>query len=252
MLSNCIEINKHEAVSSRCTAIRKTGIYLADSYTENVKEVTNNYFYKSLKFAEALQLDKASIWPKTKMTSDEYDNCAVTNKMKSYKAIARYSDREYNQLSNYMRSETFAKKKINIERNELNEKMNAGKTKSKDEQIANSIMVKHMNMDKSEIKNTECECEEFLKLALKMYVQTCALQTKTYGSLMFRIISLWFSNKTNATVNEMVTASIHSIESYKFLVALPQITARLSNTDDEFSTIVLQIIGIFEMLLEVI
>lgn len=243
MLSNCVAICNTEAVNSRCTAIRKTGKYLADSYTENVKDVINNYFQKSLELSEIIQSNREQYLPKTKMTAIEYDNCAVTNKMKSYKAIARYADREYNQLSNYMRSEAFAKKKTNIERNQLNEKMNVGQITSKDEQIANAIMVKHMNMDKTEIKNTETECEEFLKIALKNYMETCALQTNTYGSMIFRIISLWFSNKLNVSVNALVKDSIHNIESYKFLLALPQISARLCSSNDDFSSIVGQIIG---------
>lgn len=123
-------------------------------------------------------------------------------------------------LSNYMRSEAFAKMKINIELSELNEKMNVSQITSKDERITNA-MDKRMKMDKAEIKNTKTECDEFLKLAPKNY--TCALQTDTYGSLIFPIISLWSSLKSNAIVNARsvtVNLSISVDQSYANITSI--------------------------------
>lgn len=246
LLSKCQTIQHHDAIPSRCHALRKYGKYLANSYTENVKIVIENYFTKSLTIADGLARNKDTILSKTKMSPEDYDKCLRKNKIKAYQAIAEYSDREYNQLIAYMKSDNFVKKKINVSKNEESIKSNLKNLKSqtRDEQSSFTIMSKNTSIDKNEIQNSETECRQYLQNALENYVQTCSLQNELNSSLIFRIISLWLGNNSIPEINAMMKDKIQTIASYKFLIVLPQISARIDSTkNDDFTESIKTLLG---------
>lgn len=228
----------HEAIPSRFHALRKLGKYLANTYTENVKTVIDHYFTKSLTLTNALIQKKETILAKIKMTAQDYDKCIQENQIKSYQAIAEYSDREYNRLAADIKSDNFIKKKINIDKNEANIKLfNLNKSeRPREEQSSYTIMMKNTIIDKNEIKQSESEYKEYLHRALENYIETCSMQNDFNSALILRIISLWFANKSVNEINVMMKNRIPTIPSYKFLLVLPQISAKIDTVNKDIFT----------------
>lgn len=73
------------------------------------------------------------------------------------------------------------------------------------------------------------------------YVESCILNDSLNDLIVFRIISLWFANKSNPTIYDVIKHT-SKIASYKFINVMPQITARLTNSDNQFNLFITQII----------
>lgn len=243
LLYEIIVAKQYQNSLSRVHSLRLYGEYLAQSFSENVKLIIERFFNSSLKFLQNIS-DKrnqlAQHWGQTFL--DTFDEFELDNKMKGYEAIAKYADREYIQLANYMKSEVFERKKSNYEKNSTTEKELQTMT---DKELAKQkyLMGKQLKIDKQEINNTEKEYSEYLYLALENYIKCSIIKHEFYNLEIFRIISLWFSNSTNTTIFEMLKRDLNKISSNKFLSVIPQIAARMSNKNDNFSLLVFEIMG---------
>lgn len=219
---------------------RLLGEYKAESYSESVETLIEKNFRHSFDMLVKLKENRAACV--TKGYSGEFiDKFVADNQVKAYEAIAKYADREYNQICLHMKSNEFGTKKQTIARNEQTIAQNNGPSKStmsSDTKRALAIMHGNVNIDKKEVQTIETEKAKFLLLAVTNYLKICYLSDEFNDRTVFRIISLWFANKTNAEVTTVVRSELPKIPTYKFVSALPQISARISNLDESFNRLV--------------
>lgn len=108
-------------------------------------------------------------------------------------------------------------------------------TLSKEEGTSKFLLERSIGIDKSDIESTELECTEYLRMALTHYLKTILLeQDDNNSAALFRVFSLWFSNKSDEKVLECL-ARLDQVASHKFLPMMPQIATRLSNENEPFS-----------------
>lgn len=237
-----VEIETHY---TRIISRRLLGEYKAESYSDSVETLIDKNFNYSLEMLEKLKVNRAAFVEKG-FSGEFIDTFITDNQVKAYQAIAKYSDREYNQICVHMKSNQFEMKMQTIARNEETLAENNRQIKasmSVDTKRAISIMTGNVNIDKKEVQSIETEKSKYLLLAITNYLKMCYLSDEFNDTTIFRIISLWFANKSNPEVTAIVRAECVKISSYKFVSALPQISARISNGDDDFHRLIANIMG---------
>lgn len=236
-----------ESSLCRASALRIYGEYLSDTQSENLEIIHEKCFERSLVLLSKIEESKVGICERLKLSHERMAVFIEDNRIKAYVTIAKYSDRKYQQLNAYMKSAVFERKKGSIERNKQTaDEMGKGPQMPRDMQITQHNLSKCVEIDKAEIKSTETEHDEYLKLALFNYVKACILQADPNNSLIFRIISLWISNKKHVNINKQMQKECPNIGSYKFMIVLPQLAVRISNTNNVFSNTICEILGTIE------
>lgn len=147
-----------------------------------------------------------------------------------------------------MKSDNFTKKRSTIQSHqaqvdELNQRTKRKQKLTDDEKKSLALFTKTIQIDKGDVQNTEYDSGVYLKLALTNYIKTILLEETEFNSTpLFRIFSLWFSNKVNANALELIENNFRHIPSYKFVQLLPQIASRLTNDGENFGKIVENIV----------
>lgn len=233
-----------ESSLCRATALCIYGEYMAKSQTENLKVIIKQFFEGSLIMLEKIKESKNGICERMKISTDSITPFLLENRIKAYETIARYADREHQNLNLYMKSPMFELKKFRIKKNtQTVDEMGKGSHISMDIKITQNNLRKFTEIDKNEIQATETEHYQYLTLALFNYIKACTMQMEPNNSIIFRIISLWFANKTDKKINERLQEECPKIGSYKFMTILPQLVVRISNANDVFSNTVREILG---------
>lgn len=134
----------------------------------------------------------------------------------------------------------------NIKRNEARlEEMNSRERLTKCEQQSRFILQNSIRIDRDDIESTLREYSEYLQLAIKNYLKALLLESNENtlnSSILFRIISLWLSNRSDPNATHLLERNYNRIPTYKFIPMLPQITAHLSTADDPFYVLIKQIV----------
>lgn len=222
---------------------RLLGEYKAESYSDSVETLIDKNFQYSLEVLNKLKQNRDACVGKG-FDGEFIDKFIADNQVKAYEAIAKYADREYNQICVHMKSNEFGTKKQTIAKNEKTLAENASlKNNSNDTKRALSLMTGNVRIDKKEVQTIETEKTKFLLLAITNYLKICYLSDEFNDRTVFRIISLWFANKGSADVTAVVRSEFSKIASYKFVPALPQISARIANGDENFHRLIADIMG---------
>lgn len=233
-----------ESHFTRTISRRLLGEYKAESYSDSVETLIAKNFNYSLEMLSKLKENRSGFVAKG-FNGEFIDKFIADNQVKAYEAIAKYSDREYNQICVHMKSNEFGTKKQSIAKNEetLAENVRSRGSMSNDTKRTISLMTGNVIIDKKEVQGIETEKSKFLLLAITNYVKICYLSDEFNDRTVFRIISLWFANKGNAEVTAVVRSEFPKITSYKFVPALPQISARIANGDESFHRLIADIMG---------
>lgn len=228
---------------TRTISRRLLGEYKAESYSDSVETLIAKNFNYSLEMLNKLKENRAGFVSKG-YNGEFIDKFVADNQVKAYEAIAKYSDREYNQICVHMKSNEFGTKRESIAKNEVTlAGQSRGGTLSVDTKRTLSIMTGNVKIDKKEVQTIETEKTKFLLLAITNYLKICYLSDEFNDRTVFRIISLWFANKVNVEVTAVVRTELPKIASYKFVPALPQISARIANGDESFHRLIADIMG---------
>lgn len=60
---------------------------------------------------------------------------------------------------------------------------------------------------------------------------------------VFRMVSLWLENASHDAVNRLVNSCLEDIQTYKFIVLLPQLAARIGdNLEDTFTKAIFKLL----------
>ncbi|CAL8069908.1 unnamed protein product [Orchesella dallaii] len=145
--------------------------------------------------------------------------------------LAKYADAQYQNVSKYVGSEVFSAKLNHLQQARMEEdKMkNAVDLDSRRSVL---IIKKQSNYDDEEINYIYNEKSKFLLLALRHYLRGLKASHEQ-DLLIFRAISLWLENgnDTDERVVEETTKIFgeETMPTYKYIVVLHQLSARLSN-----------------------
>lgn len=156
------------------------------------------------------------------------------------------ADREYQQTAAYKKSTIYEKKRTNITKNQTClSQMEKQKKLTPDENKSKYLLQCSIKIDENDIKSLENDYAYYLQLAVENYAKCVLLETNGHSnnSFIFRIFAIWFSNKSNPAVLEILKKNFLNIPSYKYIALMPQITTHLSNAKDEFSGLIGSIVG---------
>ncbi|KAL0274886.1 UNVERIFIED_CONTAM: hypothetical protein PYX00_002916 [Menopon gallinae] len=190
----------------RAKALRIYGDWMASTNSENSRHIIEEYYNKSIQVAEK---------PK--------------DRVNSYASLARFADSNYEQIRDYLASPLFEIKKniTNRQQDMASElRQEIGWNHDRDKKIACRLVERQSVIDENEIRNSENEKDLFLCLAVKYYLLSLK-DGEEYDMLVFRLISLWFSNPEHRNVTQLLKDCLSKIPTYKFLYLLPQIVPRV-------------------------
>lgn len=243
ILTSLLKGNDIESYFTHAVSRRLLGEYKAESYTDSVETLIEKNFQQSSDMMAKLKENRAAFIAKG-YNGEFIDNFIAVNQAKAYEAIAKYADREYDRICCHMKSNEFGTKKQTIAKNEETLAENGQQRgMSNDTKRALHIMSANVSIDKREVHSIEVEKSKFLLLAITNYLKISYLNDEFDDRTVFRIISLWFANKSNAEVTAIVRSELPNVPTYKLVSAMPQISARISNVDDSFHRLISEIMG---------
>ena len=93
-------------------------------------------------------------------------------------------------------------------------------------------MEKHSNLAQVEVESMTSQRQSYLNQALQYYCKALQQQASSsqgchHDLRVFRLVSLWFANMDNESVNELLTAEMKKIPAYKFTGLFYQLCARM-------------------------
>lgn len=190
----------------RAKALRIYGDWMASTNSENSKYIIEQYYKKSIEVSEK---------PKERVNS--------------YASLARFADSNYEQIKEYLASPLFEIKKNITNRqqdmaSELRQEIDWNQDREK--KMAYRVVERQSVIDENEIRNSENEKDLFLCLAVKYYLLSLK-EGEEFDMLVFRLISLWFSNPDHSNVMQQLKEHLSKIPMHKFLCLLPQIVPRV-------------------------
>jgi ataxia telangiectasia mutated family protein len=215
------QLSANENVNPRlhAMALKMSGKWMVESSSENRQTIIENYFRKSLTLLDS-----------SNKTSEDQKSILDT-----FDQLAKFADREYQEVMTHIKSDIFQKKKENIVKATQNVSNINLKRATRDLQKAVSIKVKQSKIDETEIMNIEVEKNNLLQSALKYYLLNL-IGSDDHNITIFRLISLLLENRNNDLIRPVLTSDLSKIPSYKFIAVLPQLIPHISTgTNDPFS-----------------
>ncbi|XP_063405374.1 serine-protein kinase ATM-like [Mytilus trossulus] len=182
------------------------GNWLAETRSENPNVIMEEYLEKTVGLLESL---------------NEQGDVA----MDAYLSLARYADNQYQNIVNYMKSNTYEAKQALMKKakTEMETLKQLGDI-SKDRYY--KILYKQSDIDKAEIEAMNEDKTKYLQKAVENYLK-CLKYGDKHDLRIFRLISLWFSNTAVQDVNTLIEKSIKTLKSYKFIPLMYQLAARM-------------------------
>lgn len=244
LINLCLQ-NVDPATSlSRATALRIYGEYLGETNSDTVMHLIES-LRNSLKLMRSINTSQAQLAERMNISAEKIGDFVLDGQIKAHEAIAKYSDREYMRVKSYMRSTIFEQKKQNVLKSQRTmDEMTEASRHTKELSNARKILKINSDIDKNEITASQTEHDQFLELAVLNYVKASELDASPRHSVIFRIISLWFSNKDSVQIGRHLCEELPKISSYHFMTVLPQVAARLTNSDSDFGKTVFTLMGI--------
>ncbi|XP_013106382.2 serine/threonine-protein kinase ATM [Stomoxys calcitrans] len=237
---------EYKCCLQRIKAMQLNGKYLMDTNAEMFETVLKKYFMGSLDLLDKYDKSKGTILQRypNLFTLEEFKDCQQESKRNAYEIIAKYSDREYNQLNLYANSDQFKMKRKIMEFNkQAAQAIQTGnpRIQDRDKHICANFMKRTSNMDEQEITLIEQKLTFYLCTAVENYLKFVCLDMVISSPVIYRIIGLWFANKQNDTLRATIQNNVTDVPSYKFICALNQMTARLNSKNVEFIKILKEI-----------
>ncbi|XP_059352933.1 serine-protein kinase ATM-like [Daphnia carinata] len=209
------------------------GQWLHETRSENPRQILSLYFRKSLDEADDAQT-------RHKWSGFEgKENPSASNVSEARQILAAYADSLYKDLQSYIESKDFEtqQKLAKIRQGQAAElkKLRASATEGNKDEVrrANLFMTNETTNDMCEFETLFKERESYLLEAVKNYLVSIRQETGgenkniSFDVRISRLISLWFDNRANVDLTELMTKGIAQIPSYHFISVLPQLAARL-------------------------
>lgn len=203
-------------------------LLMAEYLTDNLMVSPNEILQKYLLPAEKFYMEFVKSMPRVSETLKR-------ERVKIFNTTAKFADMIYTQRNNYLKSAEYMEKKKWHEETVaeykaidlpslVSSKDVAAKTRA--HTLRQTIV-----LEECQLKTVTKERENYLHLAIKMYTKSCVSNAELNDLQISRIVSLWFTNISDNFVGDFLRTHLPDIPSYKFLMILPQIAARLSHSD---------------------
>lgn len=185
---------------------------LNDTKSENPSKIIKDYLEKSI-----------SCIDKSQLAQDASKIELISN---TFHSLAAFADVQYKNVCEYVKSKQFE------EHAELMRKFQQESTKIKviePNSYFNLLLHKQYDLDREEMRSLMENRESYLLKSIEYYLKCLQLGSSNYeNTSVFRVVSLWTENCTNANVNRIVEENIFKIATHKFYILLHQLAARMS------------------------
>lgn len=194
--------------------LRLYGQWMAESQSENPNKILANYLLKSLSVMQEIE---------EKSVQD------LNDVFKTYHIVANFADVHYEKMQTYIKSTEFERKVGHKTKSKENAtQLKTGlKNLNSDERRALATFERQSKIDEAEIESTYNDRNMYCNLAMKYYLYNLQY-SDVNNAMVFRVISIWLNNRTNADINNLLEKSLSNISSYKFIDVLPQLVPHLS------------------------
>nr|XP_046474200.1 serine-protein kinase ATM isoform X2 [Neodiprion pinetum] len=212
-------LNETLSLSMQAQAFAQYGNWMAETKSENPQRVIDKYYLTSLKYSEQIK------------NPTERDK---KNVLDTQAALAQFADVQYQRILSYMKSPQFESFKECVAYSEMTAETLSKHPKDVDERRAANFNKIQTSNDMAELENIEKEKNMYLLFALKYYILTLQ-QGEDHNLLVFRLVSLWLDNTHNKESSDLLEAYLNKLQSYKFVLLVPQLAPHMTNSGDVFS-----------------
>lgn len=186
---------------------------LNETKSENPSVIIKDLLEKSLLYISKYNLDSSA--EKFSLIFD------------SFYSLAKFADTQYQNICDYVKSKAFE------EHSELMRKFQVESNKTKliePNSHFNFILQKQYDIDREDVNSLLENKENFLCKSIKNYLYCLELGSnqQTDNFCIFRLVSLWTQNSSNLNANKTIEEKIFNIPTYKFLILIHQLAARMS------------------------
>ncbi|EDV35318.2 LOW QUALITY PROTEIN: uncharacterized protein Dana_GF11791 [Drosophila ananassae] len=214
----------------RIPAIRMEGEFLMDSNADSLSSVQCQKFNAALKLIDDFLLNRQTLSNKYPHIFQWQNLDIYTNHQRTatYATMAKYADREYQQLYEYRHSQDYQTLIDIIEQNRLMASK-VTQRENHDRLIISLQMKRYANLDESQLQHVEEKLTQHLCSAIKNHIAYCRLDSGFSSAAIYRIISLWFTNASNEKLQQCIKEELPTVPSYKFICAANQLIGRLNS-----------------------
>lgn len=161
---------------------------------------------------------------------------------KAYWTLACYASNQYQNITRRMTSAAYESKKTLLKNSKLELQKLKQMTVDKAQIQRHIRTLKAQNdEDEEELQTLQTDRNTFLCTAIENYLK-CLEAGNDHDLYVFRLISLWFANYNDYTVNLTMMESSGKVASHKFLPLIYQLAARMSNSHDHFQQALQQLL----------
>ncbi|KAH8264195.1 hypothetical protein KR038_004388 [Drosophila bunnanda] len=227
----------------RVPALRMQGEFLMDCNAASLSSVLHHKFNASLKLIDDFVLHREALKEKTSNIGQWQDLEAFANRQRTaaYAAIAKYADREYQQLYEYRHSQDYQTLLDIIEQNRSTA-AKVSQRENRDRRIMGLQMKSYASLDEGQLHRIEAKLTEHLCSAVRNHMAYCRLDSGFSSAAIYRIISLWFTNASNEQLQQCVKDEIPTAPSYKFICAANQLTGRLNSKNNSLLKVLTELL----------
>lgn len=194
-----------------------TGEWIASQRSENSQVILDEYFEKATAMVDSME---------PSVVSQHVGDAA-----KAHLALANFMADMYQQVHTRVTSrEWLARKRVAEARHMELQECNAMPPEKQMENRAHMhALNKEVQYDAAERARVEESVDQFLTGALSSYGKGLALSPKAELAVVFRLLSLWFSNQLKSDTNRVMQEVISEVPSYKFVPLSYQIMSRIGS-----------------------
>ncbi|XP_020814150.1 serine/threonine-protein kinase ATM [Drosophila serrata] len=225
----------------RVPALRMQGEFLMDCNAASLSSVLHHKFNASLKLIDDFVLHREALKEKTSNIGQDLEAFANRHRTAAYAAMAKYADREYQQLYEYRHSQDYQTLLDIIEQNRSTA-AKVSQRENRDRRIMGLQMKSYARLDEGQLQRIEAKLTEHLCSAVRNHMAYCRFDSGFSSAAIYRIISLWFTNASNEQLQQCVKEEILTAPSYKFICAANQLTGRLNSKNKSLLKILTELL----------
>ncbi|XP_033207323.1 serine-protein kinase ATM-like isoform X2 [Belonocnema kinseyi] len=216
-LLNLLMNDNSASPSLRAQALCVFGNWVGKTESGNPQVIIKKYYQESIK---------------TFLSINEPTSEDLKNLYETQAALARFSDMQYRQITDFIKSPLFKTIQSCAEMSNVSPDDYSNNAELR---RAIGIYQRQSKNDVAELENFEKDKNTYLLLALEYYLRTLE-QSKDHDFLIFRVVSLWLDNTHHEHFNKILNKYLPKIASYKFVPLIPQLAPHMNLANTQFSS----------------
>ncbi|KAM8719535.1 hypothetical protein ACLKA7_005726 [Drosophila subpalustris] len=233
----------------RVPALRMQGEFLLNCNAQSFSYTLDHNFNKSIRLLDQFELHKQTLMSKHSeiFVWSTFGAFVNDNRKAAHAAIAKYADREYQQLHNYRHSQEYKMLADIIQQNleladTVSQRERTDRDRDRDRRVGAINLSRFAKLDAAELQKIEDNLTHNLCTAVEHYIEYCQLDGGASSAEIYRIIALWFTNDQNSKMLLKINDLIRNVPSYKFICALNQMVGRLTAKNADFHKVLVEVL----------